>query len=204
MVVCVSFPKDWLRPTPPSSDVKHAETKPKPPPQPSRLDDLAANVESSIRQAQKENTKILSLARKPSPLPSPATLTPHEIVEAVKETYPAFREEVAKEYAGADVDWNLRFESASISSQPKLKDALEVFFVEEEPYNEDLIICYLPLKGHEYLRLLRRGTAFRVRGKIVGINGLNQLVLTGSSIEKLDLDKPTQPSPTPDKEASQR
>src|SRR6266496_2960480 len=102
----------------------------KPPEQPSPMSDLESTIKSNLEKVTALSSRLQKELASPSPLPSPATLTPHEIVETVKQAYPAFREETAKDYKGADVDWNLLFDSASTSSQ--LKNALKVFFVEEK------------------------------------------------------------------------
>lgn len=122
----------------------------------------------------------------------PIDLLPHEIIDAVSKEAPLLQSNAANAYKDAAVSWSLTVTTAEETMFDNSK--ITIFF--QEKLSDSGVIVDLPIKGNEYLRYIKKGDNFRVRGNIESISGnLLWIRVKNSILEKLP-SKPT--SLTPD------
>lgn len=124
---------------------------------------------------------------RPHPAKSPAGSRPHitelspsGIIETVATTSPFDQAEVADSFRGTPVDWRLHL----FGVDKLLTDSTKLLVTFTD--GPSLVTLFLPIEGNEYLRLVKKGEEFRVKGFIQRVNSHATVVgLESASVKRV-------------------
>jgi hypothetical protein len=105
-------------------------------------------------------------------------LSSKEIIDKVSAERPFQQKDVADAFIGTPVDWELFFVSVD-----RLKDDNAYLTFSGPVYRPPFISFEIPVKGHEYLRLVEKRERFRIKGTIKDVS------LTGITLENVSLER---------------
>ena len=106
-------------------------------------------------------------------------LSPKEITDKVSAERPFQQKDVEDAFIGTPVDWELFFVAVY-----RFQDGIAYLTFSGPVYQPPFIFFEIPIKGHEYLRLVEKRERFRIKGAIRYVD-LTSITLKNVSLERI-------------------
>jgi hypothetical protein len=139
---------------------------PSPAPTLAPMDEINEKLRQQLQQLEAMASPSPTPTKPPSKPLTPTTLTPCEIVDAIRSQTPMMREEMAKQYIDVPVDWQLLFYNASLRDE-----RIRVMANPKERLFPS-VVFWLPSDRQGELKTLPQDAPIRLKGTIKEIDGL--------------------------------